>query len=62
MSPKECRDRAQSCRQEAARSWGTLRQDFVATAEAWEAMAVMIEAKSDGNRDDRPDAKKPEKP
>ena len=47
MTAKECIDRARVCRQEAARSWGKLKEDFLAAAEQWETMAQRLEAEAD---------------
>jgi hypothetical protein len=39
MDTIECRKRAGSCRQQAARTWGALKLDFLKVAEQWDALA-----------------------
>jgi len=38
MEAKECRKRAQSCRVDAGRSWGALRESFLSAAQSWEQL------------------------
>jgi len=54
MTPMECRKRAEICRQEAARSWGKLKDDFLAAAERWDAMALRLEAEAADRKRGKP--------
>ena len=43
MNASECRKRAVLCQQQAARSWGTLQANFLASAEAWIRLADQLD-------------------
>jgi hypothetical protein len=47
MDASECRKRAMLCRQEAARSWGTLRISFLESAQAWLRLAQQLDRLTD---------------
>jgi hypothetical protein len=43
MDSDECRKRAILCRQQAARSWGTLQLNFMTAAETWLQLALQLD-------------------